>query len=123
MRLSGLEPVSIDAGSLCPPAYPDRVSVPGERMPRFEQVLGLARDTGLRVNVEAKFDVLHPREVRPRETFVRALLRAIEYAGMVDVVSAFEPQALASTPLGLSASPSAEHMPAQPERPQWAALA
>lgn len=44
-------------------------------------------------------------------------------AGMVDVVSAFEPQALASAPLGLSALPSAEHTPAQPERPQWAALA
>lgn len=86
-RLSYAQIRTIDAGSLCPPAYPDRVSVPGERMPRFEQVLGLARDTGLRVNVEAKFDVLHPREVRPRETFVRALLRAIEYAGMVDVVA------------------------------------
>lgn len=44
-------------------------------------------------------------------------------AGMVDVAAFFAPQALASAPLGLSASPSAEHMPAQPERPQWAALA
>ena len=44
-------------------------------------------------------------------------------AAMVDVVASFEPEALASAPLSLSAAPSAEHMPAQPERPQWAALA
>lgn len=44
-------------------------------------------------------------------------------AAMVDVVASFEAEALASAPLSLSAAPSAEHMPAQPERPQWAALA
>jgi len=44
-------------------------------------------------------------------------------AGMVDVSASMEPQALASSPPGLGASPSAEHTPAQPERPQWAALA
>ncbi len=44
-------------------------------------------------------------------------------AGLVRVVSAFEPHAFASAPLGLGASPRAEPMPAQPERPQWAALA
>lgn len=44
-------------------------------------------------------------------------------AGMVDVSGSMEPQALASPPLWLGVSPSAEHPPAQPERPQWAALA
>lgn len=44
-------------------------------------------------------------------------------AVMFDAMAPFEPQALASATLGLSASPSAEHVPAQPERPQWAALA
>lgn len=43
--------------------------------------------------------------------------------GLVDVVTSFEPPAPASAPLGLSMSHSAEHPPAQPERPQWAALA
>lgn len=44
-------------------------------------------------------------------------------AGIIAMATSFESQALASAPLGLSASPSAEHMPAQPERPQWATLA
>lgn len=44
-------------------------------------------------------------------------------AAMVDVVASFEAEALASAPLSLGAAPSAKHMPAQPERPQWAVLA
>jgi hypothetical protein len=44
-------------------------------------------------------------------------------AGMVDLPVAFEPPALASAPPDLGACPAAEPMPAQPERPQWAALA
>lgn len=45
------------------------------------------------------------------------------FAGMVDGVAAFAPRALAGTPPGRVDCACAEHTPAQPERPQWAALA
>lgn len=44
-------------------------------------------------------------------------------AGMVDVVAGFEPPAPAAGPCGPGPFPGAEHLPAQPERPQWVALA
>jgi len=43
--------------------------------------------------------------------------------GMIDVVSPFEPLLPGSATPGLGDHSLAEHVPAQPERPQWAPLA
>jgi glycerophosphoryl diester phosphodiesterase len=42
---------------------------------------------GVRVNVETKFDVVHPDEVAPRERFVEVVVDSVRRAGMVDRVS------------------------------------
>jgi len=42
---------------------------------------------GVRVNVETKFDVVHPDEVAPRERFVEVVLASVRRAGMVDRTS------------------------------------
>ena len=44
-------------------------------------------------------------------------------AGMLDVPVGLKTNALGSAPPGLAEAPSSEHLPAQPERPQWARLA
>ena len=42
---------------------------------------------GVRVNVETKFDVVHPDEVAPRERFVEVVVDSVRRAAMVDRVS------------------------------------
>jgi hypothetical protein len=44
-------------------------------------------------------------------------------AGMIDVVASPDPQTLGSEAPPVGDTPCAEHLPAQPERPQWARLA
>ncbi len=87
-RLSSDQLRTLDCGSLTQPAFPGQRAVPGERMPYFDEVLALAATTPqVRVNVEAKFDVVHPAETAPRERFVEKTLGAIRRAGMLDRVS------------------------------------
>lgn len=43
--------------------------------------------------------------------------------GMLDLPSSLEPLSLGDAPPSLGNAPDAEHVPAQPERPQWASLA
>lgn len=43
--------------------------------------------------------------------------------GMFDLPSSLQPLLLGTAPPHLGAAPAAEHVPAQPERPQWASLA
>jgi hypothetical protein len=43
--------------------------------------------------------------------------------GMIDVVSSLQPQMLGSAPPGPSDHTLAEHLPAQPERPNWTPFA
>jgi glycerophosphoryl diester phosphodiesterase len=52
----------------------------------FALVAGRHAD-GVRVNVETKFDVLHPDESAPRERFVEVVVESVRRAGMVDRVS------------------------------------
>lgn len=62
----------------------------GEPMPTFAQVLALlaARDADeVGINVETKFDVLHPDETGPRERFVDTVLAATRAAGMTQRLS------------------------------------
>lgn len=44
-------------------------------------------------------------------------------AGMLDIPVGLKAHALGSAPPRLAEAPSADHLPAQPERPQWAYLA
>jgi glycerophosphoryl diester phosphodiesterase len=45
------------------------------------------RADAVRVNVETKFDVVHPDEVAPRERFAQVVVESVRRAGMVDRVS------------------------------------
>ncbi|MCW2758826.1 MAG: glycerophosphodiester phosphodiesterase [Nocardioidaceae bacterium] len=96
-RLSAAQLATLDCGSLTQPAFPGQRAVPGEPMPTFTQVLTLLDGVpDVRVNVEAKFDVLHPAETAPRQTFVDTTVGAIVDAGLTDRVSiqSFDWQAL-----------------------------
>jgi glycerophosphoryl diester phosphodiesterase len=42
---------------------------------------------GVRVNIETKFDVVHPDEVAPRERFVEVVVESVRRANMVERVS------------------------------------
>jgi glycerophosphoryl diester phosphodiesterase len=56
----------------------------------LDDVFGLVaerRADEVRVNVETKFDVVHPDEVAPRERFVEVVVDSVRGAGMVDRVS------------------------------------
>lgn len=87
-RLSAAQLRTLDCGSLTQPRFPNQRAVPGERMPLFAEVIALARATPkVRVNVETKFDVVHPDETAPRQTFVDATVEAVRLAGMLGRVS------------------------------------
>jgi glycerophosphoryl diester phosphodiesterase len=42
---------------------------------------------GVRVNIETKFDVVHPDEIAPRERFVEVVVDSVRRAGLVDRAS------------------------------------
>ncbi len=59
-------------------------------LPTLDQVfhlLEMHRAVDVRVNVETKFDVVHPDEVAPRERFVDVVVEEVRRAGLVDRVS------------------------------------
>ena len=59
-------------------------------LPVLDEVFALLAERGaddVRVNVETKFDVVHPDEVAPRERFVDVVVSAVRRAGLVDRVS------------------------------------
>lgn len=59
-------------------------------LPTLDQVfelLDVHRAVDVRVNVETKFDVVHPDEVAPRERFVDVVVEEVRRAGLVDRVS------------------------------------
>jgi glycerophosphoryl diester phosphodiesterase len=56
----------------------------------LDEVFGLVAQRhadDVRVNVETKFDVVHPDEVAPRELFAEVVVESVRRAGMVDRVS------------------------------------
>jgi glycerophosphoryl diester phosphodiesterase len=87
-RLTVRQLETLDGGSRTSPDFPGQRAVPGERMPTFAELLELVAGVpDVRVNVETKFDVVHPEETAPRETFVESTLAAIRRAGLLDRVS------------------------------------
>ncbi|HET6166808.1 MAG TPA: glycerophosphodiester phosphodiesterase family protein [Marmoricola sp.] len=59
-------------------------------LPLLDEVFGLLSRRGAdeaRVNVETKFDVVHPDEVAPRERFVDVVVQSVRRAGLVDRTS------------------------------------
>lgn len=59
-------------------------------LPTLDQVFDLLADhraVDVRVNVETKFDVVHPDEVAPRERFAEVVFDEVRRAGLVDRVS------------------------------------
>ncbi|MEP6815227.1 MAG: glycerophosphodiester phosphodiesterase family protein, partial [Marmoricola sp.] len=87
-RLSVEQLKTLDGGSLTLLDRPGQRAAPGERMPTLDELLALVAGVPqVRVNVEAKFDVIHPDETAPRETFVEETVAAVRNAGLVDRVS------------------------------------
>jgi glycerophosphoryl diester phosphodiesterase len=87
-RLTLEQLATLDGGSHTLPDFPGQRAVPGEHMPTFAALLELVAGVpDVRVNVETKFDVVHPEETAPRETFVEKTLDAIRGAGLLDRVS------------------------------------
>ena len=91
-QISGL-----DCGTRKNPRFPEQVPVPGETMPRLEQVLALmAKHPRLRANIEIKTFSERPEETRPPADFARILsplLRDRALKARVTVQS-FDPRAL-----------------------------
>jgi glycerophosphoryl diester phosphodiesterase len=59
-------------------------------LPTLDQVFALLAEYGaddVRINVETKFDVVHPDEVAPRERFVEVVTAEVRRADLVDRVS------------------------------------
>jgi glycerophosphoryl diester phosphodiesterase len=59
-------------------------------LPTLDDVCALLVDRGadeVRLNVETKFDVVHPDEVAPRERFVDVVVSTVRRAGLVERVS------------------------------------
>ncbi len=87
-RLTHRQLATLDCGSLTQPRWPGQRAVPGEPMPTFDEVLALVADRpDVHVNVEAKFDVVHPSETAPRTTFARRVVGPIVAAGLIERVS------------------------------------
>ncbi|MGI9156153.1 MAG: glycerophosphodiester phosphodiesterase family protein [Marmoricola sp.] len=87
-RLTAAQLKTLDGGSLTIPDLPGQRAVPGEPMPRLDQLLDLVAGVpDVRVNVETKFDVVHPAETAPRAWFAEQTVAAIRRAGLVDRVS------------------------------------
>ncbi len=87
-RLTRAQLKTLDGGSLTLPDLPGQRAVPGEPMPAFEELLALVAEVAdVRVNVETKFDVVHPDETAPREWFAERTVAAIRKARLVDRVS------------------------------------
>lgn len=87
-RLSVEQLKTLDSGSLALPDRPGQRTAPGEQMPTFAELLALlAGIPDVRVNVETKFDVVHPGETAPRATFVEKTVAAVREAGLLDRVS------------------------------------
>lgn len=87
-RLSVEQLKTLDAGSLTLRDRPGQRAVPGEQLPTFDELLALVADVpDVRVNVETKFDVVHPDETAPRERFVEKTVAAIRKVGLLDRVS------------------------------------
>ena len=66
--------------------------IPSEQLglPTLDEVFALLQERGadgVRVNVETKFDVVHPDEVAPRERFVEVVVDAVRRAGIVGRIS------------------------------------
>lgn len=81
---------TLDAGGVPAPAFPDRVDVPGARIPRLVDLFALVAARGaqdVRFNIETKFDALAPHETAPRERFADILARTVREAGLVERVS------------------------------------
>ena len=77
-RLSREQLATLDCGSLTLPDHPHQRAVPGEPMPTFDQVLSLAKEHNLLVNVETKFEATSPDETAPRDRFINVVLAEIE---------------------------------------------
>jgi glycerophosphoryl diester phosphodiesterase len=81
---------TLDCGSLTHPSHPRQKAAPGARMPTLDAVFALLRERSaddVRLNIETKFDVVHPDETAPRERFVQIVAEHVRRAGLVERAS------------------------------------
>ncbi len=96
-ELTWAEVQRLDCGALKNPKYPDQKPVPGERIPRLEQVLDLLSKTGsLIANIEIKTFPDRREATRPPADFAAALVKVVRARGLQRrvVVQSFDAAAL-----------------------------
>jgi len=88
---------SLDCGAKENPRFPAQILVPGERMPRLEQIFDLLRSRPkLRVNIEIKTGPDTRHKTRPPADFAEVLVKLINARGLQArvVVQSFDRAAL-----------------------------
>jgi glycerophosphoryl diester phosphodiesterase len=88
---------TLDCGRNRNPLFPQQVPVPGERMPRLEQVLELLEShLRLKANIEIKTFVDHPQWTWPPERFASSIVQVLADRDLATrvVVQSFDPAAL-----------------------------
>jgi glycerophosphoryl diester phosphodiesterase len=91
-----------DCGSVRHPDFPLQVTVPGERMPTFAEVLDLVTTSRapaakrVQLNVETKIDPAYPDRSPDPETFARLILDALRAKGLLAraTLQSFDPRTL-----------------------------
>lgn len=71
-----------DCGSLRNPVFPQQQTRPGTRVPRLEEVLGLAGRGRFGFNIETKISKDRPELAPDAETFARLLVEAVRRHGL-----------------------------------------
>jgi glycerophosphoryl diester phosphodiesterase len=66
-----------DCGGLPNPAFPRQTLVPGERIPTLDEVLDLARSSGIRFNIEIKSSEKRPEYTPPPDEYARMVVAAV----------------------------------------------
>lgn len=87
----------LDCGALPNPRFPEQRPVPGQRIPRLEQVLDLLqRHPRLGANIEIKTSADHPELTRDPAEFARILVSQMRQRGLERriVIQSFDPRAL-----------------------------
>ncbi len=98
--LTFAELMAFDVGRIAPGSdyaekFPDQLAVDGSRVPSLEQVIGLigkARNSRVRLNIEVKVSAEHPGATVSPETFADVLVGVLRGAGVAPrtIVQSFE---------------------------------
>jgi glycerophosphoryl diester phosphodiesterase len=101
LRLSQLEfteLADIDCGSRVNGKFPEQRAVPGERIPRLDQVLDLVRQADYPVGVSIEIKMQDTKSDRSAEELAGIVIEAVRAHGLEErtIIQSFQPEALAA---------------------------